>query len=570
MRRAIVIGALCVSLTACVSIPNDGPVRVNEADVGQTSPLLPVLQGPEANATPRAIVQGFIKAAAGGSVSTFDVARDFLTSTASADWDPLAEVTIFDSRAVVITFDEATGVFTYRVPVAGQLDASGVLVEALPDSTRDLEFTVSTDESGEYRVSGLEDGIVMSAADFARFYRPVPLYFASADGKTMVPELRWFPASDQAATAVVRELVEGPSLWLADAVQTGFPAGATLAVDAVVVADGVATVALAPGSAGTPSQRSLAGEQLRLTLTSVPNVQSVVATVGDLPLDGDESASLGEPPLPREQAAVIADGRLGYWDGDALSVTPVEAGVVPAEASGLALAYDLSQVAMVLGGDVVTSTALADADTLEAPSDPLEQTDLPSIPTAVAIEGESLVAPSYDAFGWLWSAESLSEGVILAADEDETVVELGVPLLSGRPVQALAVSRDGARIAVLSRANGGQVLEVMAIVRDVDGRPLSLGTPLALYPSATAASGLAWVDAMSLGVLEEDSGAVALVTLGGWTAVSEPVPGAMGLSARNGARTLLVVDSEGMLAAGSGSGWTPPLASGVKDVAFAG
>ncbi len=570
MRRALVIAALCVSLSACVAIPNDGAVRANDADVGQASPLLPVLQGPEPDATPRAIAQGFIKAAAGGSVSGFDTAREFLTSTASAGWDPLAEVTIFDSRAVALTFDEASGVFTYRVPVAGQLDASGVLVEAPPDATRDLTFTVSTDEQGRYRVSGLEDGIDMSAADFARFYRPVPLYFASADGTTMVPELRWFPASDQiATTAVARELVEGPSLWLADAVETGFPPGATLAVDAVVVADGTATVALAPGSAGTPAQRSLAGEQLRLTLTSLPNVQSVVTTVGDLPLDGDDSASLNEAPLPSERAAVIADGRLGYWDGSQVAVTPLDAGVVPAGASGLALAYDLSRVAMVLGGDVVTSTALADAAALEPQSGPLEQTDLPEIPTALAIDGEALVAPSYDSYGWLWSTESLSGGVILAAGDDGTVSELGAPQLSGRPVQAIAVSRDGTRLAVLSRANGGQVLEVMAIVRDANGRPISLGVPLALYPSATAASGLAWVDSVSVAVLAEESGEVALVTVGGWTEVSVPVPGATGLSARNGARTLLVVDVEGTLAAGSGSSWTP-LASGVRDVAFAG
>lgn len=569
MRRAFVIAALCASLTACVSIPHDGAVRANDADVGQASPLLPVLQGPEADATPRAIVQGFIKAAAGGSVSSFDVAREFLTGTASAAWDPLAQVTIFDSRAVTLTFDETTGVFTYRVPVAGQLDASGVLVEAVPDATSDLEFTVSTDEEGSYRVSGLEDGIVMSAADFARFYRPVPLYFASADGATMVPELRWFPSKDQIATVVARELVEGPSLWLADAVQTGFPPGATLAVDAVVVADGTATVALAPGSAGTPAQRSLAGEQLRLTLTSLPNVQSVVTTVGDLPLDGDDSASLSEPPLPSEQAAVIADNRLGYWDGEEVSVTPIESGVVPAGASGLALAYDLSRVAMVFDGDVVTSTALADAPALEPQSGPLEQPDLPAIATSLVLDGEALVAPSYDSEGWLWSTESLSAGVILAAGQDGTVLELGAPLLSGRPIQAIAVSRDGTRLAVLSRANGGQVLEVMAIVRDTDGGPLSLGAPLALYPSAEAASGLAWVDSVSLAVLAEDTGSVALVTVGGWTEVSAPVPSAVGLSARNGARTLLVVDAEGMLAAGSGSGWTP-LASGVRDVAFAG
>ena len=170
-------------------------------------------------------------------------------------------------------------------------------------------------------------------------------------------------------TAAARELVKGPSPWLADAVNTGFPPGSALNVDAVVVDNGVANVALAPGSAGDAAQRSLAGEQLRLTLTQFPTVSSVVTTVGALPLAGDDSAAPQPAALPDERAAVIAGGRLGMWDGTEVKVTPADVGVVPAGATGLALSYDTKTVAMVVDGSVVTSTALSDAPALEAPPD---------------------------------------------------------------------------------------------------------------------------------------------------------------------------------------------------------
>src|SRR5690606_26441646 len=141
-------------------------------------------------------------------------------------------------------------------------------------------------------------GIVMSAADFDRFFRPVSLYFAASDGTTQVPEVRWFADNDQIATATARELVEGPSAWLAGGVQTGFPPGSALGVDSVVVTEGVASVALALGSAGDPEQRSLAQQQMLLTLTQLPLVQEVVTTVGTVPIGGDNSVTLEPPALP--------------------------------------------------------------------------------------------------------------------------------------------------------------------------------------------------------------------------------------------------------------------------------
>ena len=84
-------------------------------------------------------MQGFLTAASGGSVSGFDVAREFLTPAASSGWDPLAKVTVFDSRQVFLGYDAAKHVATYEVPVAATVDADGVLVEASPDEQSTLD-----------------------------------------------------------------------------------------------------------------------------------------------------------------------------------------------------------------------------------------------------------------------------------------------------------------------------------------------------------------------------------------------------------------------------------------------
>lgn len=569
MRRFVAAAVTCLALAACAAIPTDGPVNEGDSEIAAPKAFVPILQGPEKGATPRAIAQGFLTAAAGGSVTGFDIARQFLTPEASSGWDPLAEVTVFDSRQVALSFDEERGTFSYEVPVAATVDAQGVLTEATPDENRTLEFTIETDVEGNSRIASLDDGIVMSAADFSRFYRPVQLMFASIDNSTLVPELRWFPNNEQIATAAARELVTGHSPWLADAVRTGFPAGASLKVDAVVVEDGVATVTLAPGSAGNAAERSLAGEQLRLTLTQLPTVTEVVTTVGGLPLGGDDSASLEPAPLPDERAAVIVGGRLGYWDGTAVKVTPADVGVVPAGASGLALSYDANTVAMVVDGSVVTSSALADATALEDPPAEVDPAGGPVIATTTLLAGKDLVAPSFDAHGWLWTAEKASDGLVLAVAADGTPTELPAPQLAGRSIQALSVSADGARVAVLSRASGGQVLEVMAVVRDEKGAPLSLGQPLAQGPSVRESIDLTWLDRVSVAALGEESGDIVMVEVGGWTTAVTSVAGASSLSARNGVRTLLAIGDGGVLVAFSGNGWRPK-ASNVTEVTYAG
>lgn len=572
MKKAMAAALVALALAGCVSIPTDGPVKAGDADVAQADDFVPLLQGPTPDASPQAIVLGFLGAAAAGTTLDFETAREYLTDEAQATWDPLAQVTIYDSRQVEPSFDASTGTFVYRVPVAATVDSSGVMTEASSDVQADVTFRVTQDEQGQNRISSLENGIVMSAADFERFFRPIRLYYAASDGTTMVPELRWFAANDQISTAATRELIQGPSAWLADAVVTGFPAGSALDVGAVVVTDGVASVDLAPGSAGDAEQRILAADQVSLTLKQISAVQEVEVTMGGSPLVSDDSTILQPARLPSENAAVIADGRLGLFDGTSVTVTAPEVGVVPAGASHLAMAYDGATVAMLVDGSVVASTVLTDAGPLVAFDETTEPLVNPvTVPTVPVLPGEDLVGPSFDTSGWLWSTESDSDGTVWASTVGGEPVQLDAGWLAGRAVQALAVSRDGARLAVLSRVTGTvQTLEVAAIFRDASGVPLGLGAPLEMSPSVPMSLDLAWADETSLVTLGVDAGQVLQEVVGGWTtAEAAPLPAGSSFTARNGARTLVAVEADGTLVVRAGTTWSPVLER-VSDVAYEG
>jgi hypothetical protein len=194
----------------------------------------------------------------------------------------------------------------------------------------------------------------------------------------------------------------------------------------------------------------------------------------------------------------------------------------------------------------------------------------PVIPTKMLVKGSNLVAPSFDAHGWLWTTETLSDGTITVAGPDGKLIPLAAPQLAGRTIQALAVSRDGARLAVLSRASGVQVLDVMGVVRGEAGVPSGLGATLALGPAVPASAHLAWLDDVTVAALSADSSLISMVEVGGWTTDVKAPAGATAITARNGAPTLLAVGGGGVLVARSGNSWTPPKAINVSDVAFAG
>lgn len=575
MTRRPLVAVLAVAallLGGCASIPTTGPVREGSGEVSDSNPFVPFAEGPKVGDDPTAIVSGFIRATAAGFVSDFTVAREYLTADARAQWDPFAQVTVFDSGALTPDHNTLASTVSYSVPVAARIDHGGRLTEASTGTQVDLEFAVAQDAEGEWRISALDDGSLLADATFARLFVPVNLVFASQDGEVAVPELRWLPQVN-VATWAARELVAGPSPWLADAVRTGFVPGTSLEVDSVVVTDGVAAVAVSPQANATPEDRALAAEQVRLTLTALPGVRNVEVTAGGVPLAADDQGSLSREPVPQSVAAVVAGGRLGLWDGESLRVTADAAGGMPAGSSGMATAFESGQVAFLDGkGDVRTTEVLEGGADALVPFDADVAAPAGDLASRVVIEGEALVAPSFDRFGWVWSAEQHEPEAIVAV-KDGGPLSLEVRWLAGREVTSVAVSRDGARVLVVSTSGSQTVAEVAEVVRAGSGEPIGVGEPLQVGVDLGSVVDAVWIDDVSVALLgaapAEDMPALYLVGVGGRTAADTGVQGAVSIAARHGDRSITLITADGAVRERSGTGWAL-VVSGVTEFAYGG
>ncbi|WP_062386525.1 LpqB family beta-propeller domain-containing protein [Demequina iriomotensis] len=574
MRRRLtaVWAAAALALGACATIPTTGEVNEGTGEVEGAEPVVPFAEGPQMDASVNSIVSGFIQATAAGFASDFSVAREYLTVPARAEWDPLAEVTVFDSGALTPDYDEGAGRVVYSVPVAAWIDDAGRMTEAESGTQTQLEFQVARGVANQWRIAGLEDGSLVAEATFNQVFLPVTLVFASADGSTAVPEQRWLPQAN-VATWAARELVAGPSPWLANAVTTGFPAGAALAVDSVVVTDGVAKVQLSSQSAGTPAQRALAEQQLRLTLTALPGIREVDVTVGGVPLVTEQEDTLSREPVPASVAALFIDGRLGLWDGDEIRVVPDDAGALPADADALATSYAGTRTAFRVGGDrIVVSDALAGgADSLIARDEEGEPAGEMAVTTLV--EGAALVPPSFDRYGWVWTAEAAEPEAVTAVSDDGMPTLLDARWLAGRTVQQVVPSRDGARLLVVSGAGAQTVVEVVEVVRSESGEPLSIGEPLQIGANVGAVTDAIWVDDLSVALLGssagEETAPLWVISVGGRTTQDAAVADAVAISARHGDRSITLVSEDGTVRERAGTGWST-IASGVDDLAYAG
>lgn len=550
LRQAIATLAL-LTLAGCTGIPNEGPVEVGGGEAIPDPRVFPV-QPPGPGDEPVDIVEGFVEAMPAGVAGDFGSARDYLTPEARADWDPAVRVTIYGSAAFEPLWDEEAATVTYVLPVVAFVDEHGILTEAEPGTRSSVVFTVAN-EVGEWRISDLDDGLVISDANFSVLYREVELAWATQDLSVIVPDVRWFP-DHNVATRAAEELVAGPAPWLADAVATGLTPIAELGVASVPVEDGVASVSLDAASVTTPANRSLALSQFTRTLAGLPDVLSVDVTVGGLPIGGDGSVTLAPPPVRSGRAVALVSGRLGSWDGVGFQMPASGDDGLPVTANSPAISYDGLRTAFLVGtSELVTAPALSDALTPLTGGIATSSAEITPV-----FSGARLVEPSFDRHGWLWSGEVGNAGSLVAIGPGGPL-EVPVPWLAGREVAEARVSADGARIAILSREGGVWLLSVAGLVRTDDGVPVSIGEPIDIGVGIGAPGDLVWVDDTQLAVLsigaKDAVPSLVLVTVGGRTTMFSTVPGAVSIAARLGTGSLAIVTGDGGLYVRSNTTW---------------
>jgi hypothetical protein len=536
----LVVALVALVLAGCAALPTSGPVVNGDGAVAEPGTVFPLAYSPAAGADPQAIVQGFLAAGAAGLGDNYAVARQYLSREARASWQPTDGVVVY-STAAALDFQQVTDTqVSVTLPVVATVDSGGRYTEGFPGAEQGAVFDLVQDSAGQWRISGLNDGVLLSEPFFYSAYRATALYFLTPARDMLVPEVRWFPQRN-VATYAVRALLEGPSQWLRDAVTTAFPDGTRLAVESVPVdSEGNATVDLTTAAAAAnPTDRALLKAQLSQVL-QLPRIRAVNVTIAGLPMVDPPAAALARDPAPSGGLEVLSDGQVQRLTGSTLK---------PVDTVGPVGALDPRSPAA--GVDSAPQVLLSGAGQLVlAPT--------PTAPALLLASGSSLLAPSVDRLGWIWSGRSATGGLI-AARSDGTVVDVTVDWFEGRDVRSVRVSRDGTRIAVVSTGPDGPTVDLAGIVRDDSGTPQRLGDQLRVGARLSDASQVVWVDQVTLAVLGK-SGTMTgptmhVVPTAGNTRPLPALEGATSIAAGKGERSLYLGTSDSTLYTLQGNSW---------------
>ena len=138
MRRSprLLAGLTALALLAgCTSLPIDGTVQPG-VEAGQEEGVgYVVADDPQPGAGPDQIVRGFQAAAVAGIADEFTTARKFLTESSRSDWDPAAQVVIYDGSAPLTYDDSVQGTVEIAVTVVATVDSDGIYTQAAPGTS---------------------------------------------------------------------------------------------------------------------------------------------------------------------------------------------------------------------------------------------------------------------------------------------------------------------------------------------------------------------------------------------------------------------------------------------------
>lgn len=484
LRRGILSTAAVIAvlaLAACAGLPTSS--RVNPGlPVGEDAGAPEFLfrpDEPQPGATPEQIVDGFIRAGSGpGPAANWEVARMFLAPSIRESWNPEASVTIDlpDDRQ---STSPSAGAVDLSLAAVGTVDQNGAYQ---PDAgVAQLSFRLAQQDSGEWRITEAPDGVVIDRDVFSNVFHRYSLMYFDPSWQFLVPDVRWFPTTN-AATRVANALIDGtPSAWLGESVLNAFPESVSLARPSVPLESGVAQVTLS-ADALLVEDTTLDRMQTQLTASlATAGASGAEMSVASTPLDAEpvstRSTRVTGPPL------VLTEDGFGFLAGDELTAVPglsQTMELVAPEAIQVAPDRDFAAVALTAGG-VARVPAEGEIAVVDTRAD--------------------LVDPSADPFGFIWSVPRDQPSAIEAFSETGERSPVADAWPGASEIVAMAVSRDGARLAGLLVTGGRAEVWMAGIVRGSDNVPVRIGEAVPLGALNGAGAGLAWIDDTTVGVL---------------------------------------------------------------------
>ncbi len=479
-----------LGLSSCASVPTSGPVQqgeVVEVQSGNTFVRV-IARPPTQGLSPTEIVRGFLEAQASRD-GNFDVARQYLTPTASQRWDPVAGIEVYEG-AGSITPDSSDEI-TFLAPTYLLIDAQGR--PSVPNSTTFTAVDFQLEQSdGQWRISNPPQGLLLSRGDLTRGYRGFALWFPDPAGQVLVPDTVIVPlALEGLATSLTQSLLSGPSGWLAPAVRTAFPPNTTLSLDAVTIMDGVARVPLSTAVlSASDSDRRLLSAQLGKTLAALPGIDSVEILVGSQLLDVPGSSTrVNAADWQAFAPEVSGADALAVFENRPVRVT--QAGLQPMFAQAQSELPELS--ALTQFGEQSLYAGLSKNR---------------RVLTVFAVGGRQLgelafkrplSSPRFDRFGVIWVSDSDAVWAVDSKAPELRAIEVfGLP--ADVAVSGVLPASDGARVLLRAQDATGFFLALAGVAR---GETLDLTGFHRVDRDLGRTVSASWQDQTSLTLIQE-------------------------------------------------------------------
>ena len=442
MKLKLILGLLisAMTLSGCGGIPSSSEVYFGEVISEDTSTqfVRVIARPPSIGMNPDEIIRGFLAACA-DPAEDYEIARQYLLTESASLWKPEVGIEIYDSTTLRVAGAEPALVAS--AATQGKISDLGKYTSADPGATTSSNFELARELSGEWRISKLADGILLSSGDVDRSFRSFPIYFFNTALTTLISDSLLVPVSNSgAATSLVRSLLAGPSPYLAPVATTAFPVGTTLTYGSVPIVNGVAQVDLSSEILGADelTRRALSA-QLVWTLSVLPNVSGVQISVSGQPLVLSDIAPIQTindwerlSPLP---------------DAQRLSMNVFRNEKLLAIKDGAEAVRAVAPTSLVLGsgspdGSKIAAVTADLKSLIVAPSDSLSFT--------VAAQGEILSRPTWDKSGRIFYAD-FGQGIReIAEDGTSRIVTADVSRLgTTQQIKQIEIASDGVRVAVV-------------------------------------------------------------------------------------------------------------------------
>ncbi|MFF9350001.1 LpqB family beta-propeller domain-containing protein [Streptomyces sp. NPDC014734] len=519
-------------------MPTTGDVKPVDGPPLGDSQVQVYAVAPRANATPNEIVDGFLESMTSDDPK-FETTRQYLTQRARGTWRPSAFTTVLaeaPNRSDRPLNDNDPGVTELAYTLTGEkvatVDGQSAYQPLAPIDYNETLHLVREDgpDGKEWRIDVVPDGLLLGQSDFRRLYRSVDKYYfatgRTGERPTLVADPVYLRSRTDPATRMdtvtqaVRRLLAGPTDWLRPVVRSGFPPGTALkkGVTSLPADDNnVLSVPLGKKAddVGQGTCRMMAAQILYTVrdLTSARIEEVHLQRSDDSKLcvlaanEAEEFASDGSSSGLDSQYFVDAKGHMERIPGSTRgggTPEPVSGPFGSALRAGeIAVARD-EQWAAAVSYDktsLYTSSIVSDNELSAA-----------LVISRGKKEQDRLSAPSWDGRGDLWVADRDRGGPRLLRLVGGTgkPQEVEVPGLGDGRIEALRMSADGVRIALLVTQDGHTTLRIGRVERHGEGeeQQVSVVDLRQAAPQLTDVTAMSWSGRSRLVVVGREQGGV--------------------------------------------------------------